>query len=385
MRPGSSITFLLVLLVFLRPHSQELGSVFAVYLADILTAGVFFVALSRRRASVSGLIFHAIVSTPVLIAALVLMNVDYLFVVFLYSYFYVASEWLWSELRRGNQIPEVYFFVVVLASFLISAIQLFEFPIVVEFVHAFWGNVKLRGVASESSIRLYGPFYNANWAGVCYAAMLHYFFVKIRQSLRVGRIIAILMLLTLIAFTGSRTAFSLVGISIFWFAINAAGARIKGQFFILFVLIFLLGVVTFSENKRLAQLKEVVMLQGDYSDNSSLSGRVSTWVKYWEGFKDDPLMGQPDLAGGIAHNSYLYFAGSMGLLGLFFAAMQWRLILRKQKLIHSPEHKHALAGAFMLFIASLTGEYLLATQVVLVYLFIYFALLGSHVRLNAED
>lgn len=359
------LCLLIFLLVFFRPHSQAFGPILSVYLADVFIVFVLFFNTYR----LSELIYHLGLSSGLYALAVVGLSSDLAFIASMWLYFYAFSRFM----ARNSDfcLSEKFFRCVVFLSSAITILQLFDVYLLSSFVEGYWGDIKLRGLDSGSTTRVFGSFYNANWAAVCYSAMFHYFIEKLSQGFQPLRFTLLCCLFVMIVMTGSKTGVALIVVVLVSRLLRSGIVGRSGLTVLCVFLPLLVIWISTTENKRFSLLKNMSLEQ---LGAESLDGRITTWDIYIDGFIGAPIFGNADLASGIAHNSYLFILGSAGLFGSLLFILQWRGILSDGVRRYHGVSGGAKITVLLLAIAALSGEYFFSTQVVLVYLCVFWAL-----------
>lgn len=388
----SKSLFLVFLLVFLRPHSDLLGSFFAVYGGDLILFGflVFFAIFLKaknfnctylsesRKISFFILLFSSIV---------ILFHFDIRVVAeygkFIYYYLFtclISILFISRGVEFHHKFNEFLDFIFVLIG-IIAFSQLFELPIVNSIFGIIWGTDKLRGISTFSP-RVYSSFYNSNWFGVVMGMLLLLYIRRllILNLYKINNFIFCVMAFCLLLMSGSRSAFLATGLCVLPLILQLINQRNKKSntgayiFLILSIIIFL-SFIPFiwpklSQNRRVA---EVIAFSGnrDISEISSGASRVDSWNRAALVLSENIFLGVGGEAEKLSpHNSFLYLSLLFGSLGAFLLILSFY----KNVISIAIELKSRPYDAFplymMIFLISFTGEYLVSTQIVLSFMLI---------------
>lgn len=283
---------------------------------------------------------------------------------------FILAPWANAEARFHEKIAKLVTLTIAPMSILFI-LQIFRVGGISEMIYEIYGDTKLRSIAS-SSPRVYGSFFNANWAGVylmvCWISLISlsaYKLITIRSFL----LLASLLILMTIG-TGSRTAIVGISVALLWFLMIwmifyaysgklIAFLKLGTALFclILLVIIFVEDLVIFSRFQELLTAE-------DLSDVESLSSRIEQWRQAIAHFMESPLLG-PGVEG-IPHNSYIAWLQAFGIIGftplvalLLALLFRWRTIGRRFSVLYSSS---VLAGFLVM---AMTAEFFFVTQILL--------------------
>lgn len=390
------ILFLLVIVsIVLRPHPSVMGNAASVFSFDLVLAAVWiFSVIYTGRLPVSLTAFrYLLLLFSLLFIGLVILVVklDFqaLFDWVKVLYISIAGFFLGNYAKQYSGRLVDHFPLLVYVLFAIFLIQLFQIAFLNDIASAIWGDTKLRGIASSSQ-RVYGPFYNSNWAGVC-VGMLLVFYVSILRLIKARLVTVALVtscLLIMLFLTGSRSSWVATAAGLVTFVVcnlkfisqsifrRSIGGRIlflAGSAAIVYAGLYnFFGAVQINM-QRFDEL--VLMLStSDLSQMSSAESRVLIWGNAIDILIQTPLFGVMDSTASSPHNSYLYFFLIFGMpVGFSLIVVMFLLpviILKKRDVAVL---SLVCPVAVVLLAASFTADYLATTQVML----LYFVLLST--------
>jgi hypothetical protein len=389
MRP---IVLIIFLLVFLRPHIDAIGPVFAVYFGDLLLAvfvSIFLIGKGDSlRISETSAAFIATSLIGMLFPLILiffrpefgtLTEAGKFFYYLIFTLALLSISGVSPENRRDlNRALDL----MVIPISLVAAIQLLEIPGLVDLIWNLWGTAKLRGLSSGSP-RVFSTFYNSNWYGVVMAMLCLTYLRRVTNlKVRLARNAGLFILsFCLLVTSGSRSAFLAfaIGASILWLmnlAWSLAGSRSRGNRGTL--LIVLLGAFLFfalvtlgASYKRVAEIM-LFIGSGDISDIRSATERIQSWIWALDTLTGHEIMGIGEIGKQLApHNSFLFMMllfGAIGSMGILVALLSFILALGNSSIGRSITLCAPLLA--LLAAASLTGEFLFSTQVMLIFLLV---------------
>jgi O-antigen ligase len=284
--------------------------------------------------------------------------------------FLILAPWARSESNFYEKISKLLIATIIPMSVLFT-VQMFPTGEISEFIYQIYGDTKLRPFTS-SSPRVYGSFFNANWAGVylmaCWISLISLSTYKI-ITLRYFFILASLLILMTIA-TGSRTAMVGICAGLLWFVTTwivfyskTGKLRAFSRFGFILFFIFLFIIIFIDDLVFFDRFRELLTAD-DISEINSLSNRIGHWEEGMIHFLESPLIG-PGVHG-IPHNSYITWLQAFGLFGflllillLFVLSFRWYTIGKRFSVLYSSS---VLIG---FLIMALTAEFFFVTQILL--------------------
>lgn len=386
------------ILIFLRPHLDFVPGAMTVYLADLIIIVIillsFFiikVKVYSRHYKLLGisllfilaLLFPTIVNyfkqQPSLEVLIDYAKIIYFVLVFWFLYFLLIK--IPNRENLTAKIVNKTFLIV----FVVSIIQLINPPLLGDIIRAIYGSEKLRDITSGNA-RVYGTFYNANWFGVYlvfFLAWLNSSFIykkiTFKKYIVSGSLLAMLLIVS-----GSRTAMVGAIICILFQFVDIKNKKNVAFLSVASMIVFL-GVRSIAYKvpeldgtlRRFTSTIDIFRAQGT-SISELNPARWNSWMRTIDLIKDNLFFGSGSTSViGIPHNSYLYLFNMFGLIGaisiitLVFTFFYFRRLesvkFDRNRVIN--KWKLGFMPAFL--VMSLTAEFMVTTQVMLLVIYIY--------------
>lgn len=256
---------------------------------------------------------------------------------------------------------------------IIFALQMFPTYGISNLLYWLYSDEKLRPFYSNGP-RVYGTFFNANWAGVyLMACWVSLFSLFLRRD--ISKILTIcigVFLFSMTVATGSRTALfgsivAILWLVVFWFIFS--NSRKHFLKLILLGLTFLIGfgVLYWVSNDMFFWKRYNELFQGDFAAIRSLATRIDAWHEGINYFIQSPVLG-PGVKN-MPHNSYITLLQAFGLVGFapflfFLCLLLWRWLYLGSTF--DVMFSSSVLVGFM--VMSTTAEFFFTTQVMLLIL-----------------
>lgn len=404
--PFDLILYIYLFLIFLRPHPDFIPSFYSVYICDIINLSLIFIYFTMKRKINYNIKNIIIISFFFLILLFIPTTFNYskdaiinffrliyycISLIFLVDIFQNSS----MDITKFIKLNHFIFYII----FLIGLIQLINFPILGVVVFNLFGTDKLRTIWSGYP-RIFSTFYNANWFGVYlifYISILLslYEFKKINTK---SFLVKLFLSSLLLAFSGSRTA--LVGVTIVLLAYFISNFNFKKIFlvfgisFIIFITFNLLNNYIELFSRTFNRFKEIFNILKEFDKSLILKnldvltgGRYKHWTNYWDTYLSRPITGFGDNLG-IPHNSYLTILMNWGFFGgllffplilLFYFRVSLDIIIKKKF-----SNKLSLYFFSGFFTVSFAADFILTSQVFLIFLIVLALLIISFNKINGS-
>jgi hypothetical protein len=311
--------------VVLRPHPATGSPWLDVYACDIVLAAIMatvFAAAAVRGASIGlaavPLMLAAALGVTVLLqeghagaqrAATLLYLVAMLQMVVVLT----ASTPSGSRVLRGS-LHALFSLSLVVAIMQATGIDPFGL------VSRTFGTVKLKPLGVDAGVRVYGSYYNANWAGCAACCWMSVIWLESLAGSRSSSRSAALLLLALVflVLTGSRSA-AIAASSLALFSAGGLLVRHRALRLSLLaaaaVLAVLLGT-PFGRTFLQGVLSPRWLQLADPLGDASVVDRLESWRLAWDAWRSSPWVGVGRLAEGeLPHNALLGMLCAVGLIG----------------------------------------------------------------------
>lgn len=382
---------LVLVLILLRPHPEQVPAAIAVYGSDLLLLAVLAFSFLRRgsldfprhvRIEVIGGILLLLVAWIATVPNLYRLHgaPDVVrFTVYGLVYLLLAQE-LFRNRVHGSTVRDWLDRIFVLTA-LIAVLQLLDPPIVGEVVRSVWGSEKLRSLTTGYP-RVFASFYNANWFGVYLVFMLSIWLSSPEESFRTPKsgLWKLGLWVPMLFFSGSRTA--VIGtIVVLALALPRLLSGLLPRLSTRGVIISTILVATLAaggyqfldrNDKLVERYVSFWLLLTEGKDDPSVANRLDLWAEGLATVEDRPWVGYGALEGQrTPHNSYIAVALAMGIPVTVLVLVGSGFLLL-EALLRSVTSSASFYGAFFLFCSSLgviamSGEYFFATQVMLLW------------------
>lgn len=361
-------------LVVLRPHPATGSAWLDVFACDIVLSAIMaavFVAAVVRGASIG------VVAVPLLLAATlgatVLLQKEhagaqraatllYLIAMLQMLVVLTASTPSGSRVLRGSLHV---LFSLSLAVAIMQATGIDPFGL----VSRTFGTVKLKPLGVGHGVRVYGSYYNANWAGCAACCWMSIIWLEsLAGTLSPSRSAALLLLaLGLLVLTGSRSA-AIAASSLALFSAGGLLVRHRALRLALLAAAALLATLLAMPHGRML-LQGVVsprwLRLADPLGDPSVVDRLDSWRLAWDAWRSSPWVGVGRLAEGeLPHNALLGMLCAVGLIGTASTGAALCVVLAR------PAGRTRIRSWWIGTLCSMalmfsTGDYVWSTQVAL--------------------
>lgn len=389
---SEKIMFVILSLVYVRPHFSFLPDLISVYWPDFVIALAAISYLLRNDNNkkrytnislsfkISELVLLVGLLIPILIKFIVYgFSFDTLFAYSKLIYYYIVfitfsritSNVLFMK-KKINKIIEISF----IWNFFVSLIQLLAIPVFFDFVSIIYGSEKLRTIWTGYA-RVYGTFYNANWFGVYILFIISWMNERmINKDIRPSRyFISWVIIIFMLVISGSRTA--VMGAILITCIQLMRGLSLRKVITVFVVFIpVLLGIISIISQieilgrtlGRFTYMIDLILLNG-FNMETLAGSRWPEWQNSLKVFYESPWIGS-SINNFIPHNSYISVLIRFGLIGtiimLFFIVMLAQR-MKSTNLDNNTVFFLTASSGFtwgFLFVC-IGGDYLFSTQVML--------------------
>lgn len=317
----------------------------------------------------------------------------------------IRTETDWGRLAHVMVVGAV------AANILLVLVQLLDPPVMGSLAYMFWGEDKLRPLASGYP-RVYGTFFNANWFGVFVAWVLTYAVARwselAHRPVRLGLLVAAAVFL--LAASGSRTGIisTVVGITVTLILRpggreGGPGRRGAGMARITVVAVaavVITGVIVAIQRLELHRLAGrfidlwLLLMDPAATEVSTLNARVAAWTKAYSIFRGSPIFGvggSTQSAGVSPHNGYLSMLMNFGVTGAagLAAFVLGACVLSRRSLRHGASSRR-LYGWFYGFtaafaVAMLAGDFVYTSRLIFLWILILALVAGQASLLRSRS
>jgi O-antigen ligase len=268
--------------------------------------------------------------------------------------------------RRSTQMRRVihraYLLSLLIACFQAAGIDPFGL------VADVFGDVKLKRYDVTTGSRVYGSFYNANWAGCAACCWLSLIWLDRLAGAASRRdfVVRATLPVVFIAITGSRSAALSAGTLIFAWAVLGKADRSRLAV-VVSLTIFVCGAMWWVASRDVLEVSAWFWPRWerllDPSSDQSVVDRLSSWLDAWKAWQDAPWLGVGRLAQDqLPHNSLLSLLCAVGLTGTV-ASVLALIVALCRNVEESAPLRWWIGTLSSLGVMFCTGDFIWSTQV----------------------